>query len=138
MRELTALGHRQPSILTHVFEQGQVGIVLDSKLILDQTRPLSEQLDRLEADLVEANFFVEDHLLRVGWEPPHRADGEFVVRVVRRTLPFDEYLGEMIAGRTPPVAVVTERRCRSVLQLKQIVRELDSHWRALRYPPKTL
>ena len=58
------------------------GHVTYDELLLDDSRPLSEQLDNLKEDLLQIQF-PDGYLVDVGWYPEFAHEGAFTVLVTQ-------------------------------------------------------
>lgn len=119
--ELIRAAKAHPAIAMAVFEEGHQGIlgITLNELVLDQTRPPSQQIDRLKGELFEATLS-SDRVMKIGWEPPHDPTGEFVVRLL-----YDpERVRNIVQRGAPSERLLLERRCRTISELESIVQEL--------------
>lgn len=120
--ELVEIARKRPSIPRVVMNDAIAwpARLLSDDVILDPMAPLESQLDKLREKMTRA--FRGRYRIQVGWLPPHSASGEFVLTLSRAS---ERHSDE------GPFELVTERRCRSIVEM------LD-HFKALAVQAKQL
>lgn len=127
VRQMVQIARERPSLPTELFTEERAGSsIYVNDLVLDQTLPPERQVDRLKDWMLEMWLGPDGRILTVGWEPPHDSNGKFVVRV--GDYPLGDRLDDNAAGRPPQVRWLTERRCRTIPELKRLVGEMASEF----------
>lgn len=110
--ELARLARDRPGVAYTIFgpRDFHPGHVLKNTLVVNPERPVAEQAELLDTDMLTVFLPKGETIMRVSWEPPRSSQGEFVVALGRD---FDN------AG-----IIGIERRCRNIEELRNTLRDI--------------
>jgi hypothetical protein len=111
--EVAAMARSRPWVPHGLFRPPDVHPgMIGTNLVVDPTRPMSEQLDRLGRDICSI-WLGGSLLVTVDWLPEHSPDGQFHVTLKRWEL-----------ADPPDPTVHLHRTCRTIPELREIIQEV--------------